>query len=69
MSKLTRADVIAEFKELKDFEADGSTDFERISKVIGSRNPKIVWAIVNALKTEATQVSPKLSRLMAKLGG
>ena len=67
MSKLTKADVIAEFKELKDFEPDGSTDFDRVSKVIGSRNPKIVWAIVDALRAGAS--SPKLSRLMAKLGG
>ena len=67
MSKLTKADVIAEFKELKDFEPDGSTDFDRVSKVIGSRNPKIVWSIINALSAETS--SPKLSRLMAKLGG
>ena len=67
MSKLTKADVIAEFKELKDFEPDGSTDFDRVSKIIGSRNPKIVWAVVYALRAETS--SPKLSRLMAKLGG
>ena len=67
MSKLTKADVIAEFPELKGFEPDGSTDFDRVSKIIGSRNPKIVWAVVNALKAEES--SPKLSRLMAKLGG
>lgn len=67
MSKLTKADVIAEFSELKGFEPDGSTDFDRVSKIIGSRNPKIVWAVVNALKAET--ISPKLSRLMAKLGG
>ena len=67
MSRLTKADVIAEFKELKDFEPDGSTDFDRVSKIIGSRNPKIVWAVVNALRAEIS--SPKLSRLMAKLGG
>ena len=67
MNKLTKADVIAEFKELKDFESDGSTDFDRVSKIIGSRNPKIVWAVVNALSAETS--SPKLSRLMAKLGG
>ena len=67
MNRLTKADVIAEFKELKDFEPDGSTDFDRVSKIIGSRNPKIVWAVVNALSAETS--SPKLSRLMAKLGG
>jgi hypothetical protein len=67
MSKLTKADVIAEFKELNGFEPDGSTDFDRVSKIIGSRNPKIVWAVVNALRAETS--SPKLSRLMAKLGG
>lgn len=67
MSKLTKADVIAEFKELNGFEPDGSTDFDRVSKIIGSRNPKIVWAVVNALSAETS--SPKLSRLMAKLGG
>ena len=67
MSNLTKADVIAEFKELKDFEPDGSTDFDRVSKIIGSRNPKIVWAVVNALRADIS--SPKLSRLMAKLGG
>ena len=67
MSKLTKADVIAEFQELKGFEPDGSTDFDRVSKIIGSRNPKIVWAVVNALRAETS--SPKLSRLTAKLGG
>ena len=67
MSKLTKADVIAEFPELKGFEQDGSTDFDRVSKIIGSRNPKIVWAVVNAFRAEAS--SPALSRLMAKLGG
>ena len=67
MSKLTKADVIAEFNELKGFEPDGSTDFDRVSKIIGSRNPKIVWAVVNALRAET--ISPELSRLMAKLGG
>lgn len=69
MSKLTKADVIAEFKELKGFEPDGSTDFDRVAKVIGSRNPKIVWAVINALTATDYTDSPKLSRLMAKLGG
>ena len=67
MQKLTRADVIAEFSELKDFEPDGSTDFARVAKIIGTRNPKVVWAVIDALKVEAS--SPQLSRLMAKLGG
>ena len=67
MYKLTKADVVAEFEELKGFEPDGSTDFARVAKIIGSRNPKIVWAVINALKAEES--SPKINRLMAKLGG
>lgn len=68
MARLTYKEVIKELPELKDFELDGSTDFTRIARVVGSRNPKVVWAIINALeKPEEAPAKPGLTRLMAKL--
>lgn len=65
--RLTYNEVIKELPELKDFELDGSTDFKRIKNVIGSNNPRIVWAIINALSKPEVQAKPGLTRLMAKL--
>ena len=68
MAKLTYKDVIRELPELSDFVPDGTTDFTRIARIIGSRNPKLVWAIINALsKPEQGPAKPAVSRLMAKL--
>ena len=56
--------IIKEFPELKGFESDGSTDFERIASVLESRNPNHVWPVLNALTKGATRTpSPKLARL------
>lgn len=65
---LTKAEVLKEFPEFKGFQLDGVSDYNRVSQVIGSRNPKHVWPIINALEDKAkTVVSPKLGRLIAKL--
>jgi hypothetical protein len=57
-------EVVKVFPELKGFESDGSTDFERISAVLGSRNPNHVWPVLNALTAGVKRTpSPKLARL------
>lgn len=57
-------EVVKAFPELKGFEPDNSTDFERISAVLGSRNPNYVWPVLNALTAGAKRApSPKLARL------
>ncbi len=57
-------EVVKAFPELKGFESNGSTDFDRIAAVIGSRNPQHVWPIINALTAgEKRAPSPKLARL------
>lgn len=66
-TKLTKAEVLKEFPEFKGFVFDGLTDYNRVAQVIGSRNPKYVWPIVNALEEKSTEVPPKLGRLIAKL--
>lgn len=56
--------VVKAFPELKGFESDGSTDFERISAVLESRNPNHVWPVFNALTAKAKPaVSAELKRL------
>lgn len=68
--KLTYKEVVKELPELKGFELDGSTDFTRLARVVGTKNPKIIWALINALekKPEEAPAKPGLTRLMAKLG-
>lgn len=67
-TKLTKAEVLKEFPEFKGFHFDGVTDYNRVAQVIGSRNPTYVWPIINALEKDKEEASPKLSRLLAKLG-
>ena len=59
------------FPEMKGFEPDGSTDFNRVAAVIGSRDPKLVWACVNAYSRPAARAADaarvaKLKALMSK---
>ena len=57
-------DVVKAFPELKGFEPDNSTDFDRIAMVLGSRNPNHVWPVLNALTAGVKRTpSPKLARL------
>ena len=66
MAKLTRNEIVKEFPELEGVELNGSSDFNTVAEVIGSRNPKLVWACINALAVKA-KPSPKVNRLLAKL--
>ena len=61
-------DVILHYPELKSFESDGSTDFNRIAAVIGSREADVVWGIHSALTTpRATRAqAERLAKLKAK---
>lgn len=59
------------FPELKGFEPDGSTDFNRVAEIIGSRDPNLVWACVNAYSRPSARVADaariaKLKALMSK---
>ena len=57
-------EVVKAFPELKGFESDNSTDFDRISAVLGSRNPNHVWPVLNALTAGVKRApNPKLARL------
>jgi hypothetical protein len=67
MKKLSYEVVIKELPELKDFALDGQTDFTRISRVVGSKNPKLVWGIINALEGGPVKANPAVSRLMGLL--
>lgn len=66
---LTVKMIVKEFPALEGFSPNGSSDFNTVAEVLGSRNPKLVWAVINAFAKEAKKqgVSPAISRLMAKL--
>ena len=70
-AKLTIGQIEKIYPEMKGFEPDGSTDFNRVSEIIGSRDPKLVWACVNAYSRPAARVADaarvaKLKALMSK---
>ena len=68
MSKLTKKKIQKEFPELKGFKPNGKDDFDTVATIVGSRNPKLVWAIVNAFKKEEKkETSPAIQRLLAML--
>jgi endonuclease/exonuclease/phosphatase family metal-dependent hydrolase len=70
MARLTFdvGDVLSSYSELKGFESDGKTDFNRIADVVGSKNPDVVWGIYRALTSpRVTRAqSDRLNRLVAK---
>lgn len=70
-AKLTIGQIEKIYPEMKGFELDGSTDFNRCAEIIGSRDPKIVWACVNAYSRPAARAADaarvaKLKALMSK---
>ena len=70
-AQLTREQIEKIYPEMKKFVPDGTTDFRRVSEVIGSRDPNIVWACVNAYKRPAARAEDaariaKLKALMSK---
>ena len=69
MSKmpLTAEQVLRIYPELKGFVSDGTTDFNRIAAVVGSREADLVWAVKRALTTPA--VSKAQVARLARLKG
>lgn len=70
-AKLTIKQIEKIYPEMKGFEPDGSTDFARVAEIIGSRDPKLVWACVNAYSRPAARAADvariaKLKALMSK---
>lgn len=70
-AKLTTAQIEKIYPEMKGFEPDGSTDFSRVAEIIGTRDPNLVWACVNAysrpaVKAEDAARIAKLKTLMSK---
>ena len=70
-TKLTVDKIEKIFPEMKGFEPDGSTDFNRVAAVIGSRDPKLVWACVNAYSRPCVRAADaarigRLKALMSK---
>lgn len=67
MKKITYKKLVKAIPELAEFELDGATDFNRVSAIVGTKNPEQVWTIINCLKA-----GPKLKRAhagIAKLFG
>ena len=65
---LTYADVKKEFPNVTSIQLDGRSDFDQVAKLISSRNPKIVWAVINCIRAETKpKSSPKVDRLLALL--
>lgn len=70
-AKLTIAQIEKIYPEAKGFKPDGSTDFSRMAEIIGSRDPNLVWACVNAYSRPAATAADaarvaKLKALMSK---
>jgi len=62
-------EVIKLFPELETVELDGATDFNQVAKIIGSRNPKLIWPIINLLAKEASsEKSDELKKLEKLMG-
>lgn len=70
-AKLSMGQIEKIFPEMKGFEPDGSTDFNRVAEIIGTRDPNLVWACVNAYSRPSARVADaariaKLKALMSK---
>jgi len=64
--RLTRTEVLDAFPALAEFQPDGLTDFSRVSAIIGSNNPRLVWPIINGLGT-VERPTAKLSKAQQAL--
>lgn len=70
-AKLTIGQIEKIYPEMKGFTPDGVSDFNRVAEIIGSRDPKLVWACVNAYSRPAARAGDearvaKLKALMSK---
>ena len=69
--KLGVAQIEEIYPEAKGFVPNGTTDFDRMAEILGSRDPQLVWACVNAYSRPAARVADaarvaKLKTLMSK---
>lgn len=60
----TVAQIIEAIPELADFKPDGKTDFDIVESIIGTRNPKDIWPIIDAFK-KAKPTHAGLAKLKA----
>lgn len=58
-------DLLNLYPALANVTLDGTNDFNEVASVIGTRNPKLVWAVVNELRKP--KADPKLDQLKALL--
>jgi hypothetical protein len=64
MKKITYVQATKAFPKLKQVKLNGSTDFNTVAEIIGSRNPNYVWPIVNAITSRmSSMTSPALAKL------
>lgn len=68
MKTLTKEAILKVYPELTDFSSNGKDDFNTVANVLGTRNPKQVWAVVNAL-TKSSTVAPRAQAKLNKLFG
>ena len=71
MKKLSIEQIEKIYPEAKDFVPNGTTDFSRMAEILGSRDPSLVWACVNAYSRPAARLADaarvaKLKALMSK---
>ena len=69
--KLTIDQVEKIYPECKGFTTDGKGDFNRMADILGSREPDLVWACVNAynrptIRKANTDRLARLKGLMSK---
>lgn len=70
-AKLDIAQIEKIYPEAKGFVPNGTNDFSRMAEIIGSRDPNIVWACINAYSRPAARAADaarvaKLKSLMSK---
>ena len=71
MKKLSIEQIEKIYPECKGFAPNGTTDFDRMAEIIGSRDPQLVWACINAYSRPAARLADaarvaKLKTLMSK---
>jgi len=60
----TVAQIIEAIPELAGFKPDGKTDFDTVAGLVGTRNPKDIWPIIDAFK-KAQPTHAGLAKLKA----
>ena len=69
--KLDTAQIEKIYPEAKGFVPNRTTDFDRMAEILGSRDPQLVWACINAYSRPAARAADaarvaKLKTIMSK---